>query len=114
MVPLGSILVPSDCLCIGWRKGSKGQKIADPAGTVSAAIHAPTSGTISAIEARPVAHSSGMDALCVEITTDGKDQWIEKSGISDFEHTSPAAFYPLSLKRELPEWAVLVSYCSKT
>ncbi|MGB2242306.1 MAG: electron transport complex subunit RsxC [Porticoccaceae bacterium] len=92
VVPLGQhIGAPAiACVSIG-EKVLKGQKIADPAGTVSAAIHAPTSGTISAIESRPVAHSSGMDALCVEITTDGKDQWIEKSGISDFEHTSSAA-----------------------
>ena len=32
-----------------------------------------------------------MEALCVEITSDGNDQWIEKSGISDFEHTSSSA-----------------------
>jgi len=69
----------------------KGQKIADSAGSVSVAVHAPTSGTITAIEARPVAHSSGMTAPCIEISNDGLDQWIASEGIADFEHTSPSA-----------------------
>ena len=92
VVPLGQHIGAPAIACV--KLGDtvlKGQKIADPAGTVSAAIHAPTSGKITAIESRPIAHSSGMDALCVEITTDGKDQWIKKSGISDFEHTSSSA-----------------------
>jgi len=69
----------------------KGQKIADSAGSVSVAVHAPTSGTITALEARPVAHSSGMTAPCIEISSDGRDQWISPEGIADFEHTSPSA-----------------------
>jgi electron transport complex protein RnfC len=92
VVPLGQhIGAPAISLVSIGDKVLKGQKIADPAGTVSVAIHAPTSGTITAIEARPIAHSSGMEALCIEITSDKKDQWITKSGISDFEHTSPSA-----------------------
>ncbi|MDG0971019.1 MAG: electron transport complex subunit RsxC [Porticoccaceae bacterium] len=67
----------------------KGQKIADATGPVSVPMHAPTSGTISAIEDRPIAHSSGMLAPCIEITSDGKDTWIDHQGIADFEHSSP-------------------------
>jgi electron transport complex protein RnfC len=92
VVPLGQHIGAPAIACV--KEGDtvlKGQKIADPAGTVSAAIHAPTSGIVTAIESRPIAHSSGMEALCVEITSDGKDRWIEKSGISDFEHTSSSA-----------------------
>ena len=75
VVPLGQHIGASAIVCVKvGDKVSKGQKIADPSGVVSAAIHAPTSGTISAIEARPVAHSSGMTALCVEITSDGGRQ----------------------------------------
>ena len=66
----------------------KGQKIADSTGSVSVATHAPTSGTVTAIESRPVAHSSGMNAPCIEITSDQQDQWISRQGIEDFEHTS--------------------------
>ena len=92
VVPLGQHIGAPAIACVSvGDKVLKGQKIADPAGTVSAATHAPTSGIISAIESRPVAHSSGMAALCVEITSDGDDKWIEKLGISDFEHTSAAA-----------------------
>jgi len=92
VIPLGQHIGAPAIACVKvGDKVLKGQKIADPAGTVSAAIHAPTSGTITAVEARPVAHSSGMNALCVEITSDGEDQWVDKSGISDFEHTSPSA-----------------------
>ncbi len=67
----------------------KGQLIAEAAGVVSIPMHAPTSGTISAIEHRPIAHASGMLAPCIEITSDGADSWIEHQGISDYEHTSP-------------------------
>ncbi|MGB1464825.1 MAG: electron transport complex subunit RsxC [Alcanivorax nanhaiticus] len=67
----------------------KGQMIAEPAGAVSAAIHAPTSGTVSAIGPRPIQHPSGMDAICIVIDTDGKDEWIAHSGISDYTERSP-------------------------
>ena len=67
----------------------KGQMIAEPAGAVSAAIHAPTSGTVSAIGPRPIQHPSGMDAICIVIDTDGKDEWIPHSGISDYTELSP-------------------------
>ena len=67
----------------------KGQMIAEPAGAVSAAIHAPTSGTVSAIGLRPIQHPSGMDALCIVLDTDGKDEWIAHSGIQDYTELSP-------------------------
>ena len=67
----------------------KGQVIAQAVGMVSIPMHAPSSGTISAIEHRPIAHASGMLAPCIEITTDGADTWIEHQGISDYEHISP-------------------------
>ena len=66
----------------------KGQKIAEAAGPVSVPIHAPTSGTISAIEHRPIAHSSGMLAPCIEITSDGRDQWQAHQGIEDYKNAS--------------------------
>lgn len=67
----------------------KGQMIAEPTGAVSAAIHAPTSGTVSAIGPRPIQHPSGMDAICIVIDTDGKDEWITHSGMSDYTEQSP-------------------------
>lgn len=77
------------CVQIG-QSVLKGQKIADASGPVSVPMHAPTSGTIGAIEHRPIAHSSGMLAPCIEIIPDGKEQWIEHSGIEDYEHASPS------------------------
>ena len=83
---IGAAAIP--CVEIG-QSVLKGQIIAKPAGMVSIPMHAPTSGTVSAIEHRPIAHSSGMLAPCIEITTDGTDTWIEHEGISDYEHISP-------------------------
>ena len=62
----------------------KGQLIAEAEGFVSANLHAPTSGTISAIEDRTLAHQSGMSGLAIEITPDGKDQWIEHQGLENY------------------------------
>ena len=68
----------------------KGQLIADMQGTVSAPIHAPSSGTISAIEDRSIPHPSGLSALCIVIDTDGKDEWIEeRKGHSQFHLLDP-------------------------
>ncbi|VAW95868.1 Electron transport complex protein RnfC [hydrothermal vent metagenome] len=53
-----------------------GQMIAQAEGFVSAPVHAGSSGTVVAIEDRPVAHPSGIKGQCIVIETDGKDQWI--------------------------------------
>jgi len=62
----------------------KGQKIAEANGFVSVPLHAPSSGVISAIEMRPIIHSSGLEARCIVIDTDGQDQWIELKTIEDY------------------------------
>lgn len=68
----------------------KGQMIATAKGFVSAPVHAPSSGVISAIEERAVPHASGMQAPCIVIETDGHDSWIEHSGSEDYRN-KPAA-----------------------
>ncbi len=68
----------------------KGQKIADPSGYVSAAIHAPTSGIVIAIEERPIPHSSGLSDLCIEIKPDNLDEWCKKTPIKNYTETKPA------------------------
>jgi H+/Na+-translocating ferredoxin:NAD+ oxidoreductase subunit C len=55
----------------------RGEMIGAPEGTLSAAVHSPTSGTVSAIEARPVPHPSGMPDLCIVIESDGDDRSVE-------------------------------------
>ncbi len=55
----------------------KGQMIAEPNGYISAPVHASSSGILVAIEPHPVAHASGLSALCALIETDGEDAWAE-------------------------------------
>ncbi|WP_332068218.1 electron transport complex subunit RsxC [Denitratisoma oestradiolicum] len=59
----------------------KGQRIGAADGNVSSAIHASTSGRVTAVEMRTMAHSSGLSALCVVIEPDGRDEWIETSPV---------------------------------
>ena len=64
----------------------KGQLLAEAEGMVSAAIHAPTSGVVSAIEDAIIPHPSGLPDRCISLTPDNKDTWIAKSAI-DWQHT---------------------------
>ncbi|MGL4994938.1 MAG: electron transport complex subunit RsxC, partial [Deefgea sp.] len=56
----------------------KGQLLAASNGSVSAAVHAPTSGKVIAIDAQQVAHPSGLAERCITLETDGRDEWIAK------------------------------------
>jgi len=62
----------------------KGQQIAKAPSYVSAPIHAPTSGIVTHIGDKPVPHSSGLEALCLTIEVDGKDEWCELQPIEDY------------------------------
>ncbi|MCP5420849.1 MAG: electron transport complex subunit RsxC [Gammaproteobacteria bacterium] len=55
----------------------KGQLLAQSDGYISAAVHAPSSGVIVAIEDRPIAHPSGLSAPCLILDTDGRDDWAD-------------------------------------
>ncbi|MCP5131744.1 MAG: electron transport complex subunit RsxC [Pseudomonadales bacterium] len=68
----------------------KGQMIAEANGFVSVPVHAPTSGTVSAIEDRLIAHPSGLPAPCIVIASDGLDEWTELAGISDYRQLPKA------------------------
>ncbi len=61
----------------------KGQLIGMPQDALSSAIHASTSGTISAIGMEVVAHPSGLADLCATLIPDGKEEWIARSAIND-------------------------------
>ncbi len=65
----------------------KGEMLAEAEGTVSAAIHAPTSGTITAIAEAVIPHPSGLPDMCVTLAPDGKDQWKLLTPI-DWQHTA--------------------------
>jgi electron transport complex protein RnfC len=69
-----------------------GELIARPVGTVSAPVHASGSGTVVAVEPRPVPHPSGLPAECIVIETDGRDQWLETpGGLPDYRAAEPQA-----------------------
>ena len=53
----------------------KGQPIARANGYVSAALHAPTSGTVTEIGEHRLPHPSGLSGACIIIKPDGKDSW---------------------------------------
>ena len=55
----------------------KGEVIAAPEGPLCTAVHAPTSGSVRAIEPQPVPHPSGLPAPSIIIEPDGEDRWIE-------------------------------------
>ncbi len=64
------------CVNVG-DKVAKGQLICAAQSMVSANLHAPTSGVISAIEERQQPHASGLNSLSIVIETDGKDDWAD-------------------------------------
>ncbi len=68
----------------------KGQRIGEADKWISAAVHAPTSGTVVAVEERVAAHPSGLPTLCVVIEADGADEWVERTPV-DYKARSPEA-----------------------
>ncbi|MCK5522571.1 MAG: electron transport complex subunit RsxC [Thiomargarita sp.] len=57
--------------------------------TMSAPIHASSSGTVVAIEHRAVPHPSGLTAPCIIIETDGKEEWIECLPMTNYAELAP-------------------------
>jgi electron transport complex protein RnfC len=69
----------------------KGQLIAAPRGNVSAPVHAPSSGSVVAIEARPFPHPSGLTAPAIIIETDGRDTWLDtEHELANYHAIEPA------------------------
>jgi len=77
--------LPKLCVQVGDHV-RKGQLIAEAEGNISAAIHAPTSGHITAISEEIIPHPSGLKDHCITITPDGLDEWITKNPI-DWQNT---------------------------
>ncbi|WP_108125555.1 electron transport complex subunit RsxC [Saccharospirillum mangrovi] len=68
----------------------KGDILADAVGAISAAVHAPTSGRIVAIEERVIAHESGLSAPCIILEADGEDAWRERHGYPNWRQQDAA------------------------
>jgi len=73
----------------------KGQVIGEADGWISAAVHAPTSGTVIEIAPHVQPHPSGLAAPCVIIAPDGEDRWMARE---PFDH---AAASPDEIRRYL-------------
>lgn len=68
----------------------KGQLVAEAQGSLSAPVHASTSGRVIAIEPWPVSRRFGEPAPCIIIECDGADKSIDNSlGIVPYELLSP-------------------------
>ncbi|HNQ03675.1 MAG TPA: electron transport complex subunit RsxC [Thiobacillaceae bacterium] len=68
----------------------RGQVIGAAEGYVSTAVHAPTSGRVTAIEPRAVPHPSGLYDLAVVIEADGEDRAVDPRPL-DWPHMDPSA-----------------------
>lgn len=64
----------------------KGQRLTQSDNPSCVPIHAPTSGTITGIEERSVAHPSGLNERCILIKSDFEDRWIEKKPLHNYQH----------------------------
>ncbi|WP_422137370.1 electron transport complex subunit RsxC [Endozoicomonas sp. ALC020] len=73
----------------------KGQMIAKATGFVSVPVHAPTSGTVTAISSQAIPHPSGMHDECITLVPDGKDQWCELKPVNDYTTVEPATLVEL-------------------
>jgi len=118
---LGNPAVP--CVAVGERV-LKGQRIAEADGAVSAALHAPTSGTVTAIAPHAYAHPSGLAETAIVIEADGRDEWQPRQGFALWQSAPPAevrrflrdmgvvglggAVFPTSLKLASPSLDTLV------
>ncbi|VTR58678.1 Nitrogen fixation protein rnfC [Serratia fonticola] len=90
IVPLQQHLGPEGELCV--KAGDhvlKGQPLTFGRGR-TLPVHAPTSGTIRAIEPHVTAHPSGLAELCVIIDPDGEDRWCELMPVADYRQLDAA------------------------
>lgn len=101
-LPLGRPPIPSELILpLGQHIGQssrplvmpgdqvlKGDTIATNDGFLSSFLHAPTSGTIVAIEERPIAHPSGLSDLCIVLQPDGQDTWKSLEPLTQWQTVS--------------------------
>lgn len=79
--PAGSPAIPA--VSVG-ETVLKGQRIATAFDADNLPLHAPTSGTVIAIEDRVIAHPSRLPTLCIVIATDGRDEWTAHRRTADY------------------------------
>lgn len=62
----------------------KGQPLTQSINPMAVPVHAPTSGTITAIKKSVIAHPSGLSELCIFIDVDFEDTWQARNICQDF------------------------------
>lgn len=65
---------------------TKGEALSVPDKSPGAAVHAPTSGRIKAIEERATPHPSGLKTLCLVLEADGEERWTKLSPCNDLQN----------------------------
>ncbi|KJY81460.1 electron transporter RnfC [Vibrio galatheae] len=67
----------------------KGQSLTKYDTSFMLPVHAPTSGTVIAIEPRTTAHPSGLSETCIVIKPDMADNWCERDAWQDYQQRTP-------------------------
>ncbi|RLM26935.1 electron transport complex subunit RsxC [Brenneria alni] len=84
IIPLKQHLGPEGELCVkAGDKVLRGQPLTLGKGR-TLPVHAPTSGTVSAIRQHMTAHPSALPELSVILAPDGEDRWCERHPLSDY------------------------------
>jgi len=83
---------PAEAVVTVGQRVMKGQLVAAAASSgPSAAVHASTSGTVRAIEERPVLAGNGVQSSpCIVIEPDGRDESVPANGQPEWPHTTEA------------------------
>ena len=63
----------------------KGQTLSVNDSPMSLSVHAPTSGTITAIKLMAIPHPSGLSETCIILTPDGEDTWQSRQICPDYK-----------------------------
>ena len=74
---------PARPIVLVGQKMWKGQMLAEAQGSISAPVHAPTSGHIVAIGEITAPHPSGFGQLAITLASDGADEWGERHPVAD-------------------------------
>jgi electron transport complex protein RnfC len=85
VIPLQQHLgLPADACVRTGDRVLKGQVLGTVDCSGGANVHAPTSGSILAVEPRPMGHPSGHSGLCIVLQPDGADRWLELSPLENW------------------------------
>ncbi|USD66102.1 electron transport complex subunit RsxC [Vibrio sp. SCSIO 43136] len=86
VLPLKQHIGKSGDICVEvGQKVLRGQRLTDCPLSFMLPVHAPTSGTVTAIEPRTSTHPSGLAELSIVITADGKDKWFDRQPMPDYQ-----------------------------